>query len=426
MAGRRPATNPGIIDDTSYRPRLLIVENALRPPAHGYGIPTRKDARPAAGVRSPVKPLHILVDAGIPGAERTFGRHGSIERFQERMPSPASVARADALVVRSVTRVGPELLSDSRVRFIGTATIGTDHLDTGWLERHAIQWISAPGCNADSAAQYTLGMILLAAQRLDFDLARRRIGIVGCGNVGGRVVTLLDRLGFTPAALIDPPRTAAGERGFSDPDSLRECDLVSFHVPLTQAGRWPTRGLVDRKFLAGLSRGTLIVNTSRGDVVDGTALGRWLEAGGGHVALDVWPGEPQLSPDLLRRATVATPHVAGYSQDGKLRGTELVYRGFRRWLGLDDAAPDLRAGLPSVSLPSSAYSSVADAVLAACPVARDDAALRALASEHQHALGPGFDQLRRSYPERRDFSGWQLPKDIAPDVWKPLRDLGFR
>lgn len=332
---------------------------------------------------------------------------------------------ADALIVRSVTRVGPELLSGSTVRFVGSATAGTDHLDVGWLDEQRIRWASAPGCNADAAAEYTLAMMLLAARRLRFRLRERRIGIVGHGNVGSRLARLLKDFGLERLVICDPPLAAAGQPGLSTMSEVSRCDVIALHVPLTDTGRWPTRHLIDSPFLDRLRTGTVLVNSARGEVVEEGALACWLDGRRGYAALDVWPHEPRIAAELVRAATVATAHVAGYSIDGKMRGTLEVYRQFLAWLGREQPIPDLLATLPAKRLHPRATRSAEQAILSACRVVADDAALRRLAEGSPEALASGFDAFRKAYPERRDFPGWHVPDATTPAVSELLRKLGF-
>lgn len=357
--------------------------------------------------------------------ERTFALHGTVVRSPGRQLDRVAVKDADVLIVRSVTQIGAALLAGSAVRFVGSTTIGTDHLDLAWLESRQIRWANAPGCNADAAAQYTLAMALEAARRLGFDLARRRIVIVGHGNVGSRFARLLRALGADRIAICDPPQADRGATGFIGMEEIVRCDVISLHVPLTDGGRWPTRRLVNASLLERLPAGTLLLNTARGEVVDEAALSRWLATGRGHAALDVWPHEPDISADLVRAATMATPHVAGYSLDGKLRGTEMVYRQFRDWLGAGDGIPDLVAELPASLLPREACASPLDAIRTAVPVVRDDDALRRHAERHPAGLATHFDALRKDYPERRDFAGWHLPAGVPAAVRHLIDALGF-
>ena len=269
----------------------------------------------------------VVADQNMPLLDETFGQHARIERLPGRDIEPRDLDAADALLVRSVTRVNEELLAASRVSFVGSATIGCDHLDTGWMESHGIAWSHAPGCNARGAAEYTLAMLLLAFERIGQPLTGRSAGIVGRGNVGGRVMALLQALGVECVAC-DPPLADAGEPGLVSLDDAMQCDIVCLHTPLTRSGLYPTHRMIDAVALAKMGDGALLLNAGRGDVVDGNALQSELGSGRLAACLDVWPHEPAIDVQLLQRWTVGTPHVAGYSVQGKLQGTLAVYRAF--------------------------------------------------------------------------------------------------
>lgn len=369
--------------------------------------------------------MKILVDRNIPGVDETFARHGEVCKVDGRQLRKEQLLEARALIVRSVTTVNEDLLQNTAVGFVGTATIGTDHLDIPWLEQQGIRWANAPGCNADAAAQYTLAMMLLASKRLAFQLTGCSVGIVGHGHVGSRVHWMLRACGVRDIRVCDPPLTQAGCPNLCTMDEISGCDVISFHVPLTLSGPHATMHLVDDRFLARLQPGALLVNTSRGKVTAGRSLRNWLISGMGHAALDVWPDEPNIDPDLLHATTVATPHVAGYSLDGKLRGTEMVYRQFCDWLETGPVGFGLWSGLGFYSLPGKHGLTLEDAILTACPVARDDAQLRKLIIISPQNQSVFFDELRQAYPERRDFSGWQLPADIPEEYARILQTLGF-
>lgn len=371
------------------------------------------------------KPMKILVDRNIPGVDETFARHGEVRNVDGRRLRKEHLLDARALIVRSVTTVDSGLLENTAVEFVGTATIGTDHMDIPWLEQQGIRWASAPGCNADSAAQYTLAMMLLASKRLAFHLTGCSIGIVGHGNVGSRIHRMLRTCGVRDIRVCDPPLTQAGYPDLCTMEDISGCDVISFHVPLTLSGPHATMGLVDDRFLARLQPGSLLVNTSRGKVTAGQSLRNWLISGRGHAALDVWPEEPNIDPGLLNATTVATPHVAGYSLDGKLRGAEMVYRQFCDWLGTEPMSPGLLSGLVFYSLPGKHCLTLEDAILTACPVERDDEQLRKLITINPEYQSVFFDELRQNYPERRDFTGWQLPAEAPEECATVLQALGF-
>lgn len=367
------------------------------------------------------------MDRNIRAGGETFARHGEVLRLDGREIATGDLRDADALIVRSVTRVDEALLAGSGVRFVGSTTIGTDHLDIDFLQRAGICWASAPGCNADAAAQYTLAMLWLACERLERRLPEQSVGIVGRGNVGSRLASLLDTLGCRVVAN-DPPLTDAGVAGLVALEEALASDIVSLHVPLTRDGPYPTWRLVRAQQLAQMPNGALLINTARGSVVDGAALLSVLQRGRLHAALDVWPGEPRIAPGLLRAVTVGTPHVAGYSDDGKRNGALAIYDAFCRWAGITERAQADDAGSGPVFTCTEGSGDpgqvLGELLEATCFVGRHDAALRELATLDEDSRAAGFDRLRRDYPPRRDFHAWQV-RGADLETAQLCRKLGF-
>lgn len=367
--------------------------------------------------------LRIVADARIAALDATFARRGGLLRLDGREISRDLVKNADALITRTVTRVDRDLLGGTAVQFVGTATIGTDHLDTDWLDSEGIRWAAAPGCNADATAQYTLAMHLLACRRLGLDPLAQRFGIVGCGNVGGRLKRLAESLGIEAIAS-DPPLEAQGATGFCSLDQVLDCNVISLHVPLTRSGRWPTWRMFNRAVLERLSTDTLLVNASRGDVVDGPALADWMHRGG-KAALDVWPGEPDIEPQLIESAVVATPHIAGYSLEGKLRATSMIFHAFCEHFRIDGCEDPGPPPGPTLDLATVAQPGLADIVLRVCPVERDDRAMRERLDCPPAERIRAYDALRSHYPERREFASWSLCGRLEPRIAHGLETLGF-
>jgi erythronate-4-phosphate dehydrogenase len=366
--------------------------------------------------------VRIVIDRNIRGVEQTFARMGECVEMEGRAIRREHLLDADLLIIRTATRANAELLEGTPVRFVGTTSIGTDHLDISWLEEAGIEWANAPGCNADSAAQYTLAMIHLACKRLGRRLEDQRVGIIGRGNVGSRLHRLLATLGVQTVAN-DPPLADEGVEGLvSQPEALA-CDVVSLHVPLTKNGPYPTHRMIRAEQLAQMPKGALLVNAARGDVVDGAALLDALRRERVQAALDCWPDEPDLDPELLERTVVATPHVAGYSDDGKRNGTRQVYEHYCAWAGISPAAaaPDSERLELSIDQPANALDSALEAT---CFVERHDEALRALATSSPDERARGFDRLRKEYPFRRDFHGWDV-SCADPACAAQLAALGF-
>ena len=264
---------------------------------------------------------------------------------------------------------------------------------------------------------------LLACRRLRLDPLAQQYGIVGCGNVGGRLRRLLVSLGVEVIAC-DPPLEAAGVSGLSPLPELFTCNVISLHVPLTNSGRWPTHHMFNAQTFTQLRADTLLINACRGDVIEGNALKHWMRDGG-RAALDVWPREPDIDPDLIQLATVASPHVAGYSLEGKLNATSMVYRDFCDHFGLSDfheLTPPAGPELDIATLPSSGFE---DIILHACPIERDDQAMRARLGHPEVNRIQEYDTLRAHYPERRDFDAWTLKGRLETDLAEIARNLGF-
>lgn len=375
--------------------------------------------------------MRLLADENMPLVPEFFSGFGELRRLPGRQISRADVAAADVLLLRSVTRVDAELLADARLRFVGTATIGTDHLDLAALAGRGVVVASAPGCNARAVGEYVATVLSVLAVEQGWSARQRTLGVVGLGNTGSQVARLARVLGFRVLGC-DPVVSLHGVESRTLDDLLAEADILSFHVPLTRQGLDATWHLLDADRLAGLRPGTVLINSSRGEVVDNRALlaelsrpGRGLTA-----VLDVWEGEPALLPELLARVRFGSPHVAGYSQEGKWRGTEMIYRALCAFLGVP-APLGLVAlqppGLPAPLQVDAALTAeqVLAAVLAqACDLARDDAALRASLAAPDPALA--FDELRKHYPVRREFTAQRIALPASHAAWPVLLALGFR
>lgn len=374
----------------------------------------------------------IVADENIPLLDAFFAGFGEIRRYPGRAIDAACVKDADVLLVRSVTRVDRQLLEGSRVRFVGTCTIGTDHLQLDYLDEAGIRWRSAPGCNARGVVDYVLGSLLTLAELDGARLAERVYGVVGAGEVGGRLVRVLRGLGWQ-VLVCDPPRQAAEGGDFVSLDTLLDrCDVISVHTPLQRDGEQPTWHLFDAQRLARLRPGAWLINASRGAVVDNQALRECLLARDDlHAVLDVWEGEPQVDVDLADVCTLATPHIAGYSLDGRQRGTAQIYQALCEWQG---SAPQVRladllppAPLAQIELDASCEPDWALATLcrAVYDPRRDDADFRRSLSDDPQQQGAAFDALRKRYPARREIEGLQVKiRGEAPQLAQVVNALG--
>ena len=378
--------------------------------------------------------MRLLADENIPLLDPFFASFGAIRRQAGRAIDRAAVMDADALLVRSVTRVDRALLEGSAVKFVGTCTIGTDHLDLDWFAEAGIAWSSAPGCNARGVVDYVLGALFALAERRGAELAQRTYGVVGAGQVGGRLAEVLRGLGWQ-VLVCDPPRQAREGGDFVDLEEiLQRCDVISLHTPLTREGGDATWHLLDAARLARLKPGCWLINASRGAVIDNAALKAHLLAGADlEVVLDVWEGEPQADPDLAALCLLATPHIAGYSLDGKLRGTEQIYRAFCAWQGVAPTV-GLEALLPPAWLAELSLHEQADPAWALATVCRavydprsDDAAFRRSLLGDAAARRAGFDALRKHYPPRRELPGLTVRVPAgAEELRRPLAALGVK
>lgn len=370
--------------------------------------------------------VKILVDENMPYARDLFSRLGEVKAVPGRPIPLSELADADALMVRSVTKVNEALLQGTGIKFVGTATAGTDHVDEEYLQQAGIGFSAAPGCNAIAVVEYVFSSLLMLAEREGFALKDRTVGIVGVGNVGGRLQARLEALGIR-TLLCDPPRDDRGDDGdFRSLDELvREADVLTFHTPLFKEGRYKTLHLADDALLARLKPGTILINACRGPVVDNAALLQRLQAGQAlHVVLDVWEPEPDLNVELLQRVDIGTAHIAGYTLEGKARGTTQVFESYSKFIGkrtqiaLDTLLPAPEFGRITLHGPLD-QSTLKRLVHLVYDVRRDDALLRKVAGT------PGeFDKLRKNYLERREWSSLYVQCDDASAA-ALLQQLGF-
>ncbi len=380
--------------------------------------------------------MKTICAASVLFGQEAFSTLGEVVVRPDRAISRGDLLDADALVIRSKTAVTRELLAGTRVSFVGTATAGFDHIDGPALREAGVFWCPAPGCNANSVAEYIASALLCLAVRHGFTLAGRTIGVVGVGQVGRRVVRKAEALGMR-VLQNDPPRARAEGAAELRPleEILPECDVVTLHVPLSDTGPHATRRMVNCRFLSRLKPGAVFLNASRGEVVDEEAL-RLALAGGqiSRAALDVWEQEPDCHPDLLEAVELGTPHIAGYSWDGKLAGTEILYREACRFFELPPAwsAAGLGPAPASPVIPLDPRGLGREEALwavvrRAYDITVDDAALRQPPEPDAALRARRFERLRKNYPDRREFTGFSV-RLAAPDAGlaASLSGLGFK
>ncbi|RMF65076.1 MAG: 4-phosphoerythronate dehydrogenase [Calditrichaeota bacterium] len=378
--------------------------------------------------------MRIVADANIPYVAEAFGRFGEVVTLDKQEIAPATVRDAEILLVRSETRVAAELLEGSRVRFVGSATSGIDHVDLEYLKARGITFAHAAGSNANSVAEYVVAALLVLAERFDFSLQGKRLGVVGVGHVGTRVVHMAKTLGLHVLQNDPPKARISGARHFRVLEELMDVDMLTLHVPLTVSGRDATYHLFDAARLAKLNSGCIVINTARGPVVETAALKSALLEGRLKAAvLDVWENEPDIDVELLSLATLGTPHIAGYSLDGKVAATQMLFQAVNRFLGETQPWPELsldqevQKRVLHVEPKSGTREAVLlDAVRQVYDIQEDDRRLRAAMAQPAEVRGKEFTRLRRTYGVRREFSSTRVSltsKDAA--LTRVFAGLGF-
>jgi erythronate-4-phosphate dehydrogenase len=377
--------------------------------------------------------LKIVADINTPLIGPAFRGVGDLTLVETGSFTPAVLRGADVLVVRSETRVDESLLAGSGVSFVGTVTIGTDHIDTAYLASQGIAFASAPGSNANSVKEYVLAAMLAVGRRAGFTLRGATIGIVGVGNIGSRVAAMAEGLGMH-VLLNDPPLA----RETADPkylplDALMKADILTLHVPLTRSGADPTFHLFDARRLGAIRPGALLINTSRGPVVHGESLLQSLRSGRlGGAVLDVWEKEPVVDEPLLRAVALGTPHIAGYSLDGKVNAVVMIRDAVVRHFGggvswdpwAEVAPPERPVVTPGAGAPEEQLGTV---VHACYDIAADDASLRDTLGLPEADRPAAFSKLRKHYRVRREFRNFVI-QAAGPDpaARKTLEAAEFR
>jgi erythronate-4-phosphate dehydrogenase len=354
-----------------------------------------------------VKPL-VVVDENIPGVHALLDGVAAVRTAVGREIDPATLEGAQALLVRSVTPVNEALLAGSQLRFIGSATSGTDHVDLEYLRSAGIPFAHAPGSNANSVVEYVLTAIAAFPGRFQHLLAGGRVGIVGFGVIGRLMASRLRHLGIEYCAY-DPWLDSSRVENPAELEQVLASEVVTLHAALTHRQPWPSYHLLGEKELSYLREGALLVNASRGEVVDNRALLDRLMCGelAADLVLDVWEDEPRINRELLRRVALGTPHIAGYSYDGKLLATRMLCEKLAGILGLNLRGERSSDALPLSLVPTSDDEEFIRRALSACyDIRADDASLRAatLAPSSVDAAA-AFDRLRREYPVRRELAG---------------------
>lgn len=377
--------------------------------------------------------MRFVVDKNTPLIVDAFSTLGDVEAIDTSEFTRDRVKEADAVIVRSEVKVGPALLEGSKVRIVGTTTIGTDHLDEPWLRRQGIAYANAPGCNANSVCEYVLAALLVYGRKHGIQLKGRTIGIIGVGNVGSRIRNMAEAIGMIPL-LNDPPLArASGDPIYRPIEEVLNADVITLHVPLTKSGPDATVHLIDKRRISALKKDALLMNTSRGPVVENTALRHALkERKIAGAVLDVWENEPNFDPDLLTLVDIGTPHIAGYSLDGKTNAVRMVYDAVCGMLKVNPRWSLDQNKLPppaSKELTLSAYwrgtdEELGELVRRCYDILQDDRALRGTMMDPIDERGKRFQRLRTGYRVRREFRATTVSGATGPAAVQ-LAKLGF-
>ncbi len=375
--------------------------------------------------------MKFIIDENIPLGSEFFAQFGEVQRLPGRKITPADVRQADALIIRSVTQVNSTLLESSQVKFVGTCTIGVDHLDLAYLDQQGISWANAPGSNANSVVEY----VYAALAALDVNWTKSSVGIIGCGNVGGLLYRRLQAQGVS-LRCYDPNLTHEQIPDLCRLEEVLACDVVSMHTPLVTEGPHPSFHLLKRQELMQLKHGAVLINAGRGSVISNQDLLSLVSQRTDlRVVLDVWEPEPDISIPLLEKVVIGTPHIAGYSYDGKLNGTEMIYRAFCQFSNqkpkknLKDLVPELNDSILDAGHLTDSWAIVKHLILQAYNIEADNARLREAARDAKSnniAINDGFDVLRKLYPKRNEFHNYKVNCHHANQKTKSwLSQLGF-
>lgn len=376
--------------------------------------------------------MKIVADQNIPQITDAFKNLGEVKLLPGREISARHLQDCQCLIVRTVTRVDQALLKDSDVKFVGTATIGTDHIDVEYLLDQGIGFSNAAGSNAEAAAEYVVSGIFALAAKRGFDPFALQVGIVGVGNVGSRLLRILNTIGIE-CLLCDPPLAARPDckQEYVELDQIiKRCDLISMHVPLTLTGDHPTLHLLDAHRLGALKHNCILINAARGEIIDNPALSELLKKRRDLcVFLDTWENEPRPLRDLLTQVDLATPHIAGYSVEGRLRAVQMVLDAACDYFSqssdwhMSRLLPD-KTGLDIdySDKPLEYWSSIFQAHF---NIWRDHEALLSGLKLGDDAFGDHFDSLRRVYPDRLEYERFSHPHHSSRSFGKQLQALGF-
>ncbi len=386
------------------------------------------------------KILNILVDENIPFAEKIFSKIGNVQTSHGRKIKNNDLKDIDTLIVRSITRVDQGLLEDSAVKFVGTATIGTDHIDIEYLNKKSIGFSNASGSNANSVAEYVFAVIFHYCKTYQKKINQLSLGVVGIGNIGSIVAGRAEKLGMK-VMQNDPPlelEKQGVKKKLHKLADLMGADIITIHTPLTRTGAHPTYHLFDENILNNPGEDTLLINSARGAVVDNNYLLQLLEQNKIKGAvLDVWEGEPYINPGLLEKVYMGTPHIAGYSFDGKVNGAVMMHNKMCEHFNIDskldlkDIIPGVNDNIIHITASALYEETIHNIIKKAYDVEKDFENMKEILRIQDKEQRAGFfDKLRKEYPIRREFYNYKVKLDENYSEYtrlkKDLADMGFQ
>lgn len=354
--------------------------------------------------------MKIVADENLAFTDYFFAEFGEIQQKAGRSLSHDDVQDAEALLVRSVTKVNPQLIQNTQLKFVGSATIGTDHLDISAIEAQQIAWSNAAGCNAQAVAEYVITALLHIDPEFLDQGKQFTLGIIGLGNVGSRLAYMAQLLGWNVIGY-DPFVQLENIQQVELEELLKDSDAITTHVPLTKSGEYPTYHLINAETLAMVKPETILINSARGPVVSETALIADIQKNKRQVVLDVFEHEPEISQQLLDLVTIVTPHIAGYSLEGKARGTQMIYEAFCKTFDYP-AHKKFESQLPACDqyfYGNSIKQTLKEHLTDIYDISRDDQNLRACLKDGK-VDQKAFDYLRKTYPLRREWAAHGGPK----------------
>jgi erythronate-4-phosphate dehydrogenase len=375
--------------------------------------------------------MKIIADENIPFAKEAFSSFGNLTLLPGRNITKTQLGEAEILIVRSITTVDKNLLRGTRIKFVGTATIGFDHIDLDYLNKSGITYVNAAGCNADSVNEYVWAAIFKSAAEKNISLEMKTIGVVGVGNIGSHVVQTAEKLGLKVLQNDPPLRRRTNNKNFVSLNEALNADIITFHVPLTLKGKDRTYHLLCEDNIKQIKPGAIIINSSRGPVLDNSVLFKRLKNDSTLITiLDVWEDEPDLNIALLDKTFIGTAHIAGYSYEGKVNGTKIIYDKLCRFLGVN---PNWAPQLPNVESPIIEFKqdvslemSINNIINRAYNIDEDSITLKKLVTDKSLSSAVYFDKLRKEYKQRREFNNYSL-QIIGQDekAKKALKTLRF-